>query len=259
MAHIVEVKADSLQRELRTAVVKLAVSVLIPLLLLMIIFTAEEFSVFFIPLLLVVVGIANLVVPKCYQQYKVIKAGMKGEDDVLRVMASLDDDYIVIPSLTLPVNDKVTEIDTVLIGKSKVFVIEVKNVSGELSGRMDSHEWQQTKTSRNGVEREKKMYNPVKQNKKHVYACGNILKQSEISVYLNSLVVISDTARLNISGNDGSVVNLSKFKKYLSDNDTGKPLADDFKKQLVRVLKSNHVNKQVKNNETAKFKVYDAS
>ena len=68
--------------------------------------------------------------------------------------------------------NKTTQIDHILINRSGVFVIETKNYSGRIYGNEKSLEWTQVL---NYGKVKNKLYNPIKQNKTHVYHISNIL------------------------------------------------------------------------------------
>jgi hypothetical protein len=78
----------------------------------------------------------------------------------------------VINDLRLRVNNgKTCQIDHVLINKNGVFVIETKNYSGRIYGKENQLEW--TQTFKSG--RKRKFYNPIRQNKTHVYHISELI------------------------------------------------------------------------------------
>lgn len=68
--------------------------------------------------------------------------------------------------------DKTTQIDHILINAGGVFVIETKNYSGRIYGQEQSLEWTQV-LSYGRVKN--KLYNPIRQNKTHVYHISNLI------------------------------------------------------------------------------------
>lgn len=68
--------------------------------------------------------------------------------------------------------DKTTQIDHIVVNKSGVFVIETKNYSGRIYGQENQQEWTQV-LSYGKVKN--KLYNPIKQNKTHVYNISQVV------------------------------------------------------------------------------------
>ena len=71
-------------------------------------------------------------------------------------------------------NGKTAQIDHVLINHSGIFVIETKNYSGRIYGDDNRLEWTQVL---NYGKIKNKIYNPVRQNKSHIYHISKILSE----------------------------------------------------------------------------------
>ena len=72
-------------------------------------------------------------------------------------------------------NGKSTQIDHIVVNKNGVFVIETKNYAGIIYGDEKDHKWLQVPAGGN-VENE--FYNPVKQNRTHIYQSSQIKQRS---------------------------------------------------------------------------------
>ena len=83
------------------------------------------------------------------------------------------------------INGKSSQIDHIVVNKNGVFVIETKNYSGEIYGSENQMEWTQVLAGGNV---ENKFYNPVKQNKSHIYQLSQILPSN---IKIHSLVVFT--------------------------------------------------------------------
>ena len=117
----------------------------------------------------------------------------------------------VINNLLLNVGEnKTSQIDHVLINANGIFVIETKNYSGRIYGCADDFEW--TQVLRYGKVKNK-FYNPIKQNKTHVYHISKIINQD---IPLTSAVVFvrGNTRFVNAIG----VYNLFGLKRLISSN-----------------------------------------
>ena len=95
----------------------------------------------------------------------------------------------ILRNLYVPYKGKTTEIDVVMLHETGIYVIESKNYSGWILGSEDQKQWTQV----NGYN-QKKFYNPVWQNRKHIRALSeyeNIDKSK-----MKSYIVFSDICEL---------------------------------------------------------------
>ena len=67
---------------------------------------------------------------------------------------------------------KTSQIDHVCINRNGIFVIETKNYSGRIYGKENQQEWTQVL---NYGRTKNRFYNPIKQNRTHVYRIAQIL------------------------------------------------------------------------------------
>lgn len=130
-----------------------------------------------IPIIIIAVVLAFLKSPK--------GRGWLGEMRVKLVLKKTKHGVrYVINNLVLRLeNGKTTQIDHVLINKNGIFVIETKNYSGRIYGDEDRLEWTQVL---NYGKTKNKLYNPIKQNKSHIYHISKILTEN---IPLTSVVV----------------------------------------------------------------------
>ncbi len=83
-----------------------------------------------------------------------------------------NDRYVINDFRLRTSNGRTSQIDHIVINRNGVFVIETKNYSGRIYGQEQSQEWTQVL---NYGKVKNKFYNPVKQNKTHVYHISNII------------------------------------------------------------------------------------
>lgn len=113
----------------------------------------------------------------------------------------------VINDIVVVADDKSSQLDHILIDRSGIYVIETKNYSGRIYGRYDDNNWTQVLAFGN---KKNKMYNPVKQNKTHVYRLMEVL---HLHNHVHSLVVFVKGNIEYIDCND--VYSPSTLKRYL--------------------------------------------
>lgn len=90
----------------------------------------------------------------------------------LSLGSEIPNEKYVINNLLLYNNSKSHQIDHIVIRKTGVFVIETKNYSGRIYGQNNQKKW--TQVLAYGREKHQ-FYNPVLQNKSHIYALSKIL------------------------------------------------------------------------------------
>ena len=94
-------------------------------------------------------------------------------------------------NIPLEKNGKQTEIDTLVVSKYGIFLGEVKNYKGQISGNENDLTWAQIKESSGGKCYENTIKNPVKQAKFQTYLLSSILKENGLNCYIHPYVVFT--------------------------------------------------------------------
>lgn len=118
-------------------------------------------------------------------------AGRQGEHIAARYISSVlreDDAYYT--NVSIAFDGKPTELDNVIVNKFGVFIIEVKNYSGRLSGSEDDYEWTKVHFSDAGNPYYKTVRNPIKQVKREVYILAKYLDYYGVSVWVDGYAMI---------------------------------------------------------------------
>ncbi len=130
------------------------------------------------------------------------------EQEVAEILGGLSDEYTVYNNILLRNNEnKIIEIDHIVVSKYGIFVIETKNHSGHIKGYQHSEFFIQTKRGRT-----KSIYNPILQNAGHVKVLLHIL--GDFPIY--SVIVFSNSAELDIDSTT-YVCNVNQLRGYLED------------------------------------------
>ena len=117
------------------------------------------------------------------------RAGRLGEEYATSVIEDvLNKDDILLTNVKIAVDGKRTELDNVVINDKGVFIIEVKNYSGQLSGDEDDFEWVKNKETEAGNQYQKTVKNPIKQVKRQEYILSKLLKNHGIWVWIKGYV-----------------------------------------------------------------------
>ena len=180
-----------------------------------------------------------------YQQYKKSKnkkIGRRGEKSVARKLNAIcrKKGFRVIHDLYLPLYDKTTQIDHVVIGDFGIVAVETKALNGEIYGSAEDECWAQvigTKKNRH--------YNPLKQNAAHIDCMRHILKKDGVYVVvIDSLVVFSSkNVYLNIE-KGMPVITLNLLKKYFKKPKYNKDANVDIDKVYNTLMKYRITDKE---------------
>lgn len=113
-------------------------------------------------------------------------AGERGEERVTAEIESvkLEDDYIF-TNVKISFNNSETECDNIIINNFGVFIIEVKNYSGSLSGNENDDEWVERKYFE-----EKSVKNPIKQVRRQIDILSKLLKNNGLRAWIEGYVIL---------------------------------------------------------------------
>ena len=133
--------------------------------------------------------------------------GKLGEIKVSNTLNELDrDEYKVIDNIILYSDNKTHEIDNIVVSKYGLFIIEMNNYLGKVSGDKEQRNWTQYIGKKIN-----KFYNPVKQNYGHMKCVSDVLKLD--MRYLIPIVVFSNDTY--IDSDVRYVIHLRDLNKYI--------------------------------------------
>ena len=165
--------------------------------------------------------------------------GEEGEELVRRVLGeSVDGEKQVFNNYKFISNGKTVQIDHILINKNGIFVIETKNYKGEIYGNEEQHEWTQVLAFGNV---ENKFYNPIKQNKSHIYKLQKFLPKN---IDIISVVVFIDADIESVESNN--VCNLNELEDILN-MDFGKTITSkqiNYVANILRRYQNNNITEE---------------
>ena len=130
------------------------------------------------------------------------RAGRMGEQKATHIIRSvLREDDRLFTNVQVRYEDKPAELDNVIVNKFGVFIIEVKNYNGILTGNEDDYEWVKYHTTDAGNTYSKTVKNPIKQVKRQIYVLAKFLE------YYGSVRVWIEGYALLLHGNSPVVSN----------------------------------------------------
>ncbi len=173
------------------------------------------------PIILLVASIVFLF--KCIfktNDIEILEAGIDGENIAKEIIRQLPDNYFCFTNVEVSFSGK-SEIDMVVVGPSGVFIIETKNMRGNIYADLSKEKWLQDKISRGGNIYTKQFYSPIKQVGTHTYRLHGYLKEKSINVYIKPIVLfVNKEASLCLNGTSETPV--------FSVSDNGKALLKEY-------------------------------
>lgn len=118
--------------------------------------------------------------------------GVFGEAATSAIVARVAHDdhchHFLLQNVYIPTHSGYTEIDTVLLHETGIYVFETKNVSGVVTGELEDRQWKLRMNERTVHD----LYNPISQNHGHIGALMRVLGTSFKTVPVYSVIVFSD-------------------------------------------------------------------
>ena len=119
------------------------------------------------------------------------RAGRRGEQyATMRIQSVLREGDTLFTNISILYDGRPAELDNVIVNKYGVFIIEVKNYSGRLSGLEDDYEWTKVHISGAGNSYYKTVKNPIKQVKREVHILAKYLDYYGVSVWVDGYAMI---------------------------------------------------------------------
>ena len=190
------------------------------------------------------------------KKQKAIKIGKDGEKMVSRALKKYAGirSYKVINDLYLPLYDKTTQIDHVLIGFFGILVVETKNVSGEVYGDPKKKDWLHIMGKKNQLRHN--LYNPLMQNQTHVDCVRHHLGLEKIyNVNIESVIVFSSKKVQLFMPKNLPVVKLNKLKKFLHHPRFDKDVNVDVDKLYNALISHKVTDKNLLKNHVKNVKI----
>lgn len=186
---------------------------------------------------------------------KLKKLGIDGEKKVAKTLKKFARfrGYKVINDLYLPLYDKTTQVDHVLIGFFGILVVETKNVGGEVYGDPKRKEW----THIIGGKKHE-LYNPLMQNQAHIDCIRHILgKENLYNVPIESLIVFTNRKVELYIPKKLPIIRHKKLRRFLRQSRFIEDKGFDVEKHYDALMKHRVTDKSLiaKHNKNVKIMV----
>ena len=144
------------------------------------------------------------------RKYRIYGGGWEGEKQVIKLLGSKLNDYILLNDLYL--REGGGDIDHVVLGPNGIFVLETKNWNGNISCNGDL--WQ-----RSGKQNFK--WSPSRQVKRNASTIKNIIDSSQalrsLGIYVEGIVVFTNKhATLNLNNPTETIVKVSQLPSQIT-------------------------------------------
>jgi hypothetical protein len=173
-------------------------------------------SIFCIPLAFYTYGfslIGTLVfgvyIKKIRTNISILSFGLKGEKEVLKLLSDLPKRYKVVSDILIQGRNTSSQIDYVIIGSNGIFIVEAKNIKGNIKGKETDKYLTQIKIGKGGKEYIKEMYNPTFQVKGHVIGLTKLLKKNKLPSIVQGVVYFANED-CNVEFNSSKIAMLTK-------------------------------------------------
>lgn len=119
------------------------------------------------------------------------KAGEQRAADIISSVLKSDDRFFT--NVQISYENRPTELDNVIVNRYGVFIIEVKNYKGTLTGNEDDFEWTKFHTTGAGNTYSKTVKNPIPQVKRQIYILSNYLRYNGApKVWIEGYAILLD-------------------------------------------------------------------
>ena len=170
-------------------------------------------TVFFVLAFLGVVIFINI-----RKKYDIIKSGVCGEKNTLKLLKRLPRDYTVLTNPVIHNRGITMELDFVVVSKNGVFIIESKNYRGVVCGKTSSSSWKQVKYGKDGKTYEKLVSNPAKQSYRQKQRLEELFMDLKVSASVFSVLYFVDCrTELKIQDDANLNVTIINNEEYLID------------------------------------------
>ena len=119
------------------------------------------------------------------------RAGTRGEaiaEEVIRSVLRPED--VLLTNVGIEFEEKLAELDCVVVNTCGVFIFEVKNYSGTLYGGVEDPYWEKEHVSAAGNTYWKSVRNPIGQVKRQIYLLASYLRYYGMNVWVEGFVIL---------------------------------------------------------------------
>lgn len=145
-------------------------------------------------MVLIGVGSNGFVIYK--QKFQILDRGIEGENRVSASLNQLPNEYEVFDNIPICSGNRQSEIDSLVISKYGIWIVEVKNHRGVIYGEANSQTWVQYKDPRSY-----QMKNALQQANRQMSILKEMLKEKGLDTYIRVAVALPSADRVEVDSN----------------------------------------------------------
>lgn len=177
-----------------------------------------------------------------FDEQEIKRAGTHGEI-VFRhkIRDVLDSNDVLLNNVEVEVEDEDlrTEIDSLIINKNGIFIVEVKNYNGKLYGDADDREWDKYKITPGGQVFSKTVRNPFKQINRNIYILSKYLRENNLKIWIKGYVYfVNDNSPVE----DERVIRDEYELEEIIHQNQGKTYDEKTIQKAISLLEQNQLN-----------------
>ena len=182
--------------------------------------------------------ISAVVFAFCQKRYKILKSGLKGERATQKTLLKLPADYTILSNVSIKYEDKVAEIDNLILSPKGIVIVETKSYKGTLRGKEEDSEWSFTKISNQGKEYTSSIKNPLKQAKRQTYILSQILKENNINCWIDGYLFLHNAK--SYIDSDSILLNETSLTHKITSSGKDNALRVEDIQRIKEILKINN-------------------
>jgi len=173
---------------------------------------------------------------KIDEQIKYAEAGLVGEKQIVYELKNSGIDMYILHDIYLEQDDLSAQIDFLLITRQHIYVIECKNLFGDIEIDEKGSFIRHVKYGRSY--KKEGLYSPVTQNERHLNVLKEVRRQSKLGSFLGLSEKIFDN---NFTSNYKSIIVLANPKTILNNQKAPKEIQNKVIRadQLISYIKKN--------------------
>lgn len=165
----------------------------------------------------------------------ILRSGESGENYAANYLSRLPDNYLVFQNVPLQHDGRKTELDFLVMSRDGVFIVEVKNHTGYISGDAKDKYWEQDKISSSGNPYFNEMKNPLKQLGFQIFLLSQKLKAHGVKVWVDGLVFMSGADEVSVNS-DKVVDSPQKMIKVITETKARREISAKTLNEIARII-----------------------
>ena len=147
--------------------------------------------------------------------------------------------YDVFANMKLNYNGHKSEMDFIIVGDNGIFIIEVKNIKGNITGHSDDQYLLQTKRTKHNTY-DNSFYNPLKQVNTHVFKLSEYLKANSFNYWIEGLVYFPKKHSTILVKNNKKIFskkNSRSLLKHIKDHEGRESISKSNQEKIKDLIK----------------------